>query len=44
MIWFGKKRDGRQSLYSVSLPLYALPWLVILCAWLVVTTIRGCLS
>lgn len=28
-LWFyGKKRDGRRSLYSVSVPIYTLPILI----------------
>jgi hypothetical protein len=40
--FFGHKRAGRRSLYSVTLPIYAFPAIVALAAMAVIGLIRGC--
>ena len=41
--WFyGRKRNGRRSLYSVSLPIFVFPMLLAVLAAILVALIRGC--
>jgi hypothetical protein len=42
--WFhSRNKAARRSLHSVSVPLFALPALAAAIAFLVLTTLRGCL-
>lgn len=47
MIWYGKSKDGRRSVYTVTAPLIAiLPLLGIIVAWLIIAVgvVRGCVG